>query len=160
LSVQELIEYFKREAEREEEYAKRLEDTASKSRNLMLKTLMKAVSLDSRKHAELYRALAAMLEKPSLVTEEESDAVLKEIERHIEEERSSIEELERLRKDERLKDNAPALFIIEMMLRDENFHHALLKRLHDSVVKPHTLTEKDLWEMLWRDALWHGTPGG
>ena len=157
---EDLVEYFKRESVREEEYSKSLEETASKSRNLMLKTVMKAVSLDSLKHSYLYRALAEMLENPSLIAEEESEKVLEEIKRHIEEEREAVEELERLLKDERIKENPAAKFIVEMMLKDEKFHHALLLRLYEAVVKHHTLTERDIWEMVWQDAIWHGAPGG
>jgi rubrerythrin len=159
-SVRELVEYFRREAQREREYAKALEDTAAKSNNIMLKTIMKAVSLDSMKHALLYEALAELLENPSLVTEEENRAVLEEIERHIREEAEAVKELERLLEDERIRREPPARFIVEMMLRDEKFHHALLKRLHEAVIQPRTFTEADLWEQVWKDAAWHGTSGG
>ena len=158
--IKDLAAYFRREAEREREYAKLLEDTASKSHNLMLKALMKAVSLDSMKHASLYEALADLVENPRLVTEEESEEVAREVERHIREEAEAVEELERLLKDERIKSNPAAKFIVELMLRDERFHHALLKRLEEAVLKPLLFREEDYWEMVWRDAVWHGTPGG
>ncbi len=160
MSVEELIDYFRKESKREIEYSKRLEETVSKSKNLMLKAVMKAVSLDSMKHSHLYEALAEMLENPSLITEEENQVVIDEIKRHIEEEREAVEELERLLKDKRITENPPAKFIVEMMLRDERFHHALLLRLYEAVVEKHTLKEKDLWDMIWKDAMWHGTPGG
>ena len=160
MDAKKLAEYFRKESEREVEYSKALEETASKSRNLMLKTLMKAVSLDSMKHSLLYKALAEMLENPSLITEEESQAVLDEIKRHIEEEREAIEELKKLLEDPVIKANPAAKFLIEMMLRDESFHHSLLQRLYKAVVEHHTLTEQDIWDMVWQDAIWHGAPGG
>ena len=159
-SVRELVEYFRREAERERQYAKALEETASKSSNAMLRTIMRAVSLDSQKHALLYEALAELLENPALVTEEENRAVIEEIERHIREEEEAVRELEKLLEDERIKREPPARFIVEMMLRDERFHHALLRRLHQAVIEPRTFTEPDLWEQVWKDAAWHGTSGG
>ncbi len=158
--IKELITYFREEAKREREYSKRLEETASKSHNIMLKTLMKAVSLDSLKHALIYEALADLLENPRLITEQESEEIIKEIERHIEEEREAIEELNKLLKNERIKGNPAAVFLIELMLRDESFHHALLRKLHDAVVKPLVFSESDYWEAVWRDAIWHGAPGG
>jgi rubrerythrin len=159
-SVKELIEYFRREAEKEKEYAKALEETASKSKNVMLKTIMKAVSLDSMKHALLYEALVELLENPALITEEENRTILGEIERHIGEEAEAVEELERLLEDERIRNEPPARFIVEMLLRDELFHHSLLRRLHQAVIEPRTFKESDLWEQVWKDAAWHGTSGG
>ncbi len=158
--LQNLVSYFREEAKREREYSKRLEETAAKSHNIMLKTLMKAVSLDSLKHALIYETLADLLENPRLVTEKESEDIIREIEKHIEEERESIEELHKLLEDERVKDNPAAKFLIELMLRDENFHHALLKRLHDAVIKPLVFSESDYWDAVWKDAIWHGAPGG
>ncbi len=155
-----LIEYFREEARREKEYSKALEETASKSRNLMLKTIMKAVSLDSMKHSYIYEALAEMLENPSMITEEESQAVVEEIKRHIEEEREAVEELKRLLDNPVIKENPAAKFLIEMMLRDEKFHHSMLQALYRAVVEKHTLREEDVWEMVWKDAIWHGAPGG
>ncbi len=158
--VKDLVDYFRNEAIREEEYSRRLEETVSHSKNIMLKTLMKAVSLDSLKHSHLYRALAEMLENPSLLTEEESEKVAEEIKKHIEEEEEAIKKLEELLKDNRISSNPAAKFIIELMLRDERFHHTLLQKLYEAVVRHYTLTEKDIWEMVWRDAIWHGAPGG
>jgi len=40
-----------------------------------------------------------------------------------------------------------------MMLRDEHFHHALLKKLHDAVIKPLEFNESDYWEAVWKDAI-------
>ncbi|BEP17714.1 hypothetical protein PYJP_10660 [Pyrofollis japonicus] len=158
--IKNLVAYFREEAKREREYAKRLEETAAKSHNLMLKAIMKAVSMDSIKHAHLYEALADIIENPRLVTEQESEEIAKEIERHIEEEREAIEELKRLLEDGRVRGNAAARFIIEMMLKDETFHHALLRRIRDAVIKPLVFSEQDYWEAVWRDAVWHGAPGG
>jgi rubrerythrin len=126
----------------------------------MLKALMKAVSLDSLKHASLYEALADLVSNPRLVTEEESEAIAREIESHIREEAEAVKELERLLKNERIKSEPAARFLIEVMLRDEHFHHALLKKLEEAVLKPLLFTEQDYWEAVWKDALWHGTPGG
>jgi rubrerythrin len=158
--IEDLASYFRREAEKEREYARRLEETASKSRNIMLKALMKAVSLDSLKHANLYEALADLISNPRLVTEEESEAVAREIEAHIREEAEAVEELKRLLEDERIKSEPAARFLVEVMLRDEHFHHALLKRLEEAVLKPLLFTEQDYWEAVWRDVPWHGAPGG
>ena len=45
-------------------------------------------------------------------------------------------------------------------MKDEIAHHKLLVDLHKSLISPQTLTEEDLWGMLWEDSPWHGSPGG
>jgi len=159
-SIENLIEYFRKEAEKEKEYSKALERTAEKSSNLMLRALVKAVSLDSLKHSYLYEAMAEILENPQLLSVQESEEVLKEVERHIKEEKEAIDELQRLLEDKRIRKMPAVKFIVEALLRDELYHHALLKRLHEAVVKPSVFQEEHYWEMVWKDSLWHGTPGG
>ncbi len=158
--IKDLEKYFREESEKEKEYAKALEGTAKKSNNLMLKVLMKAVSTDSMKHSSLYEAMAEILDNPQLISEKESEDVIKEIEEHIEEEREAVEELKRLLEDERIKKVPAVKFLVEMLLRDELYHHALLKRLHDAVIKPSVFNEEQYWEMVWKDSMWHGAPGG
>jgi len=158
--IEDLIEYFRKESEEEKKYAKALEETVRKSNNLMLKALIKAVSTDSLKHSGLYEAMAEMLEKPQLISKKESEDIIKEIENHIEEEREAVEELKRLLDDNRIKEVPAVKFIIEMLLKDELYHHALLKRLHDATIKPSVFSEEQYWEMVWKDSMWHGAPGG
>ncbi len=51
-------------------------------------------------------------------------------------------------------------FLLEAILKDEVYHHALLKRVHEMIVKRETLTESYIWEMIWKDTTYHGAPGG
>ncbi|MFX0052496.1 MAG: ferritin-like domain-containing protein, partial [Candidatus Hermodarchaeota archaeon] len=50
--------------------------------------------------------------------------------------------------------------IIKAILNDEIRHHTLLKKIHKMIVEKETITEQDLWDMSWKDSLFHGTPGG
>jgi hypothetical protein len=43
---------------------------------------------------------------------------------------------------------------------DELAHHKILVSIQENIVKALTLTEKELWDLIWKDSLWHGTPGG
>ncbi len=160
LRKRELAEYFKKESKRELEYAERLRSTSDKSINPVVRTIIDAVSQDSIKHSKIYETLALLMGSPNIITEAESSAVLKDMEDHINMEKESIEELQRLKEDPVIKDDAVVQFLIDILLRDEQFHHAALRQIYDALIKKITLTEQDLWEAIWRDAVYHGTPGG
>ena len=57
-------------------------------------------------------------------------------------------------------DNKAMKFLLEFILKDEYLHHAMLLRVKEMIIKKHMLNESELWEMIWKDALYHGTPGG
>ncbi len=135
-----LAEYFKEEAKRELEYARLLNNTSSRSQNPVVRLVIDAVSQDSVKHSKIYETMAALIINPGLIDEAESAAVLNDIEKHISMEAESVRELEKL--------------------KSESFHHAVLRQLYNALIKNITLTEQDIWEAVWRDAVYHGTPGG
>mgnify|MGYP001772518422 CR=1 FL=1 len=155
-----LAEYFRGEARRELEYAERLRATSDKSLNPVVRAIMEAVSQDSVKHSKIYETMALLLENPGLITETESSSVLKDMEEHIKMEKESIDELVRLKDDDLVKGDPALQFLIDMLLRDEQFHHAALSQIYNALIKSITLTEQDIWDAIWRDAMYHGTPGG
>ncbi|MGC9210379.1 MAG: hypothetical protein ACP5FT_03860 [Acidilobus sp.] len=155
-----LAEYFKQEAKRELEYANLLNNTSSRSQNPVVRLVIDAVSQDSIKHSKIYETMAALIMNPGLIDEAESAGVLNDIEKHISMEAESLKELERLKSEEIIKRDAALSFLIDMLLRDESFHHAVLRQLYNALIKNITLTEQDIWEAVWRDAVYHGTPGG
>ncbi len=155
-----LAGYFNEEAKKELEYADDLKRTSSKSNNIVIKLIIDAVSQDSIKHSKIYEVLSKLIQEPMLISEKESKDVLNDINRHIEEEREAVEELNKLLKNEALKEDKVLKFLIEMLLRDETYHHALLVNIYNVLVKDLTLEEADIWEQIWESSLYHGTPGG
>lgn len=155
-----LASYFRDEAKRELEYAEKLRMTADKSQNPVVRLIMDAVSQDSVKHSKIYETMASLVEGPGLIDQAESSAVLSDIENHIKMESESIEELHRLKNDDLVKNDVVLQFLIDMLLRDESFHHSLLQQIYNAIIKNITLTEQDIWDAVWRDATYHGTPGG
>lgn len=152
-------ELFSRLSSLEKEYAEKLSSSASSVRNPAIKAVMKAVSTDSLKHSALYATLLEFMEPGrAMLTDEEADRIREEIERHIETEGRMIEEVKEILENEDL--SKAEKFILEMILRDEVLHHALLKRVHEILVSRETLTESDLWDMVWKDTTYHGGPGG
>jgi rubrerythrin len=159
-SIEDVSKRMLEESEKELEYARRLEETARSAKNPVVKAVLEAVSKDSVKHSSIYKALAELLMHPSLVWEEEAEQVRKKLEEHVEEEAEAVKELEELLRDERITGNPAAKFLVEMLLRDENFHHALMEKIYEAVVETRKFTEEELWDMVWKEAMWHGAPGG
>ncbi|MFP3080753.1 MAG: hypothetical protein RXR09_04485 [Acidilobus sp.] len=155
-----LAEYFKNEAKRELEYADRLRATSDRSQNAVVRLIVDAVSQDSVKHSKIYETMAAILIGSGVIDQAESSAVLKDLESHVAMEKESIEELQRLKEDPIIKSDAVLSFLVDMLLRDESFHHALLQQIYNAIIKNITLSEQEIWDAIWRDAIYHGTPGG
>ena len=85
------------------------------------------------------------------------NALVEHIQEHIKVEEKAIssykEQLNTI-EDTRMK------LILRYLVQDEQKHHALLTRIDKWIIQPQTLTEDDLWDMLWKQAPFHGTPGG
>jgi len=152
-------EMFKSMSNLEKDYSKKLSDSAKDVKNPVVKIIMKSVAQDSLKHSLIYEALVEMLsgERPML-GEAEAEKIASEIEYHIKTEEEMIRFLNNALKQD-IKDKS-LKFLLESLLRDEIYHHALLKRVHEMIVKKETFTESDLWDLVWKEATFHGAPGG
>lgn len=115
---------------------------------------LRGVSLDSSKHAEMYRSAIALLTRSSAALSEEQLEIQKTvIESHIKMEETVIKQLEvRLPSVE----NEKVALLLNAILMDERRHHKLLKALLEILVKGETVTEGDWWDAIWGDApgLW------
>ncbi len=146
-------------SEMEVKYSKKLLMTVDKLGNPAIKVLLEAISSDSLKHSKIYKAIIDLLEhKGALISEAESENILKEIEEHIKAEEEMIKNVSSLL--DMGVDNKAVEFLLEAILRDEKLHHSVLKTIHEMIVKRLTLTETDLWDMIWKDTAFYGTPGG
>ena len=146
-------------SEMELKYSEKLGETVRKVRNPAIKVLMEAVSRDSVKHSMIYKAILDLMEhKGPLISEDESEKIIEEIKAHIKAEEEMIKNVDSLLK-EGTGDKAIE-YLLETVLNDEKIHHAILKGIYNIIVKRHTLKESDIWELLWKDSPFHGTPGG
>jgi rubrerythrin len=92
-----------------------------------------------------------------LLQEEITDELEKNLKEHIALEQEAIDTYQVLYK----KDFGESeKLIVKAILNDELRHHALLKKIHKMIVEKETLTEQDLWDWVWKDSLFHGSPGG
>jgi rubrerythrin len=102
--------------------------------------------------------LARLAESESpFLTESEFNEIEKSIEEHIKVEAEMV----RLTKELLDKASDPRMkLILEAIYKDELIHHQLLVSIKDKLAKKETFTEETLWDAIWKESPWHGTPGG
>jgi len=150
---------FEKMSKLEKEYSKKLAESAKDVKNPVVRVVMVAVAQDSLKHSMIYDVMTELLkgERP-LIGEVELDRIVGEIEYHIRTEEEMIRYLKETL--EKGVDNKAIKFFLETLLRDELYHHALLKKVLEMIVRREAFTESDLWDLIWKEATFHGTPGG
>jgi hypothetical protein len=153
-----IIEFLKNQIVIEKEIVSSLEKAVVDMKNPAVKGVLKGVSLDSIKHAELYTAAVTLLTNASTaLTQENLDEQRTLVKKHIEIEASLIMKLEAMIPtvtDKKVE------FLLKSILADEQRHHAMLKMVLEIIVHGETITEDDWWKLLWENAPFHGAPGG
>jgi rubrerythrin len=156
--IDNLIEFLKNQITVEKEIVSSLEKPLSKMKNPAVKGVLKGVSLDSIKHAELYSAAITLLTSASTaLTQENLDEQRGLVEKHIEIESKLIAVLEQ--KIPEVEDKK-VVFLLQSILADERRHHEMLKMVLEIIIHGETITEEDWWKLLWENAPFHGAPGG
>ncbi|MCX8169650.1 MAG: hypothetical protein N3D72_01020, partial [Candidatus Methanomethyliaceae archaeon] len=124
----------------------------------VLSAIFLAISKDSEKHGELYKSMAKLLkEAQPFISEEDFKIIKNTIDDHIKLERAMLEKARALLSE--LNDSRMKL-ILAAIVEDEGKHHKLLLDIREKIAKIETLTENMLWDMIWKDSPWHGSPGG
>ena len=138
----------------EDKYAVELEREYRGYGNELVRELIGAVMIDSKKHAGLYKAAQAIAEGRSLsITKEEYDILEEKLKLHIQKEKEmldAVSDLQKEVKDERIKK------ILAMIYDDEVRHHPFMTTFLDLVLKRETISEQDIWDQLFRDLPTHG----
>lgn len=153
-----LLEFIKSQIVIEKKIVDSLDKALVDMKNPPVKGVLKGISLDSVKHAEMYEAAYTLLTQTSTaLAQEDLDKQRALVEKHIQMEAELIEKIE-------LKlptvDNKKVKLLLNAILADEKRHHALLKGVLEIIVHGETITEADWWKMLWEDVPFHGAPGG
>jgi bacterioferritin (cytochrome b1) len=141
----------------EKEIVNSLEKALVDMKNPVVKGVLKGVSLDSVKHAELYTSAITLLTSTSTALAQvdlEQHRAL--IQKHIEIEASLIKVLKNMIPEIK---NEKVVFLLKAILEDEIKHHAMLKMVQEIIIKGETITEDDWWSMLWEGSPFHGSPG-
>ncbi len=154
----ELVEFIKRQITIENDIVASLNKGVVNIKNPPVKAVLKGISLDSVKHAELYAAAIKLLTETSTAlsqTNLDEQRVL--VEKHIEMEAELIKKLENMMP---TIQNGKVRFLLNAIFMDEKRHHAMLKTILESIVRAETITEDDWWQSLWEGSPFHGAPGG
>jgi hypothetical protein len=153
----ELIEFLKNQVTVEKEIVASLAKPLEGMKNAAVKGVLKGVSLDSIKHAELYTSAITLLTSTSTaLAQSDLDEHRGLIQKHIDIEAALIKKLKE--KIPTIK-NEKVVFLLKAILEDEIRHHAMLKMTLETLVKAETITEDDWWQMLWEGSPFHGAPG-
>ena len=153
-----LLNFFREQIKLENKIVDLAEKNAKATDNILIAELIRGIALDSIKHGNMLSAVMTLISGPTpLIEEQQMEALGEHIKEHIKLEEEAIrtykEQLKTV-EDERLR------LILQYLVSDEQRHHALLTRIDKSIIQPQALTEEDLWEMYWKYAPFHGSPGG
>ena len=157
-SKDELVKFLKDQIKIENKIVESLNKSLPDLGNPTVKGVLKGISLDSVKHAEMYASAVTLLTNVSkALTQENLDKQKDLVEKHIQMEAELIEKIGKVLpsvKDKKVK------LLLNAILSDEKRHHELLKKVLEILVKGETITEADWWDILWKDVPFHGAPGG
>lgn len=151
------LEFFRQQAKREEAIVKSINKALKNLKNLVVVSILKGISFDSAKHADLYKAAESILSVAPAMSEGELKRLEKVVAWHIDNEErlmAKLDEAMKKTRDERVK------FLLDSIMTDEKRHHELLRTIMDTVVRGETITEDEWWEMVWGNVPFHGSPGG
>lgn len=157
-SNDELVNFLKKQITVENEIVDSINSSLAEIKNPPVNGVLKGISLDSIKHAQLYAAAITLLTRASeALTQENLDKQKGLVEKHIQMEADLIKKLDKVIP---CVENKKVSLLLYSILADEKRHHKLLKSVLEIIVHGETITEEDWWELLWRNVPFHGAPGG
>lgn len=132
-------------ADLEEEYALKLENIRGLG-NDYVEMLINSIGYDSKKHAGLYRAAADIIEGKNMgLMATKMENLEKELNEHIKVEKEMMKNVQDVIQ---RVDNEKAKVLLNVIEEDEKAHHPLMKKILESVLKPETLEDQDVWMMM------------
>jgi rubrerythrin len=153
-----LLDFIQKQIQVEKKIVDSLDKALVDMKNPPVKSVLKGISLDSVKHADMYQSAYMLLtETSTALTQEDLDKHRALIEKHIQMESELIEKIEIVLP---TVTNKKVKLLLNAILTDEKRHHALLKGVLETIIHGETITDDDWWKMLWEDVPFHGTPGG
>lgn len=157
-SQDDMVKFLKDQMKIEMKIVESLNKSLPAIDNPVVKGVLKGISLDSVKHADMYNSAVMLLTVVSkALTQENLDTQKDLVEKHIEMEAELIEKISNALPN--IKDKKVNLLLVTI-LEDEKRHHQLLKKVLEILVRGETITEADWWDILWKDVPFHGAPGG
>ena len=141
---EELERFLKGMVKAEEEIVRSVESAVGDLKNTAVRSVLRGISYDSLKHAEMYRSAGELLsERRPALEEEQFDVQRALVARHIAMEERVIARLEEMIPG---VENEKVLFLLNAIIEDERRHHKLLKRVEALLVRGETVTEEEWWD--------------
>jgi len=157
-SNDELVALFKNQIKIEQTIVDSVNKGISDMQNPVVKGVLKGISLDSTKHADMYSSAISLLTSVSqALTEDNLKKQIALVEKHIQLEANIIKKLQNVVPSIQ---NEKVKLLLSTILSDELRHHALLKKVLSILVRGETITDNDWWDVLWENVPFHGAPGG
>ena len=157
-SKDELVTFLKEQIKIENKIVESLNNALREIGNPTVKGVLKGISLDSVKHAEMYAAATKLLTSVSqALTQEHLDKQRELVKEHIRIEAGLIERISEVIPS---VENEKVGVLLNAIFLDEKRHHKLLKEVLEILVRGETITEEDWWDILWKNIPFHGAPGG
>ncbi|MBD3192718.1 MAG: hypothetical protein GF308_18915 [Candidatus Heimdallarchaeota archaeon] len=152
-----LPEFLEEQIEIEKKIVEISRKSVEKIDNVLVRELIRGITMDSEKHAMLLRALHGVLTGPAPFIEEGAyDKIADTIQEHINLEREAIETYKKILEE---NDDKRIQTVIGEIYKDEVRHHNFLVRLQKAIIQEETLTEEELEDWLYKYAPFHGAPG-
>jgi rubrerythrin len=153
-----LLKFIEKQITIEKEIVNSLNEAVKDMGNQPVKGVLKGISLDSVKHAEMYdSALTLLTTVPQALSQEQLDKQRSLVEKHISIEAELIKKISDVLPE---VENNKVKLLLTAILADEKRHHELLKQVLEILVRGETITEEDWWDILWKNVPFHGAPGG
>lgn len=153
-----LLEFFKKQILTEKQIVASLDSALGTVKNPAVKMVLRGISLDSVKHAEMYSAAIGLLSKTLVaLREDDFNNLSKLVEKHIHLEEKLISLMGGVIDsvdDDRIE------MLLKAIFEDEKRHHKLLKSIMEALVKRETITDNEWFDFLQKSVPFHGAPGG
>jgi len=155
---EELIKFLKEQIEIENKIVDSLNKSLGDIKNPAVRGVLRGISLDSVKHAEMYASAVKLLtEVGPALREERLEEQKRLVHEHI---RMEAKLIQRIGEKLPTIGNEKVRLLLEAILTDEKRHHQLLNEVLKVLVRGETITEEDWWDLLWKNVPFHGAPGG
>ena len=156
-SKDELLSFLRQQIVIENKIVDSLNSSLGEIGNPAVKGVLKGISLDSVKHAEMYASAVKLLTSvPPALTQEHLDKQRELLEKHI---RMEAELIGKISKIMPSIENKKVKLLLNAILMDEKRHHELLRKVLEILVQGETITTEDWWDILWKNVPFHGAPG-
>lgn len=154
MSSEKIMSFLNKMVKIEEKIVESVNDSLETIENYAVESALKGISLDSMKHAEMYRSALVLLTKKRLpLNQKQFDDQRELISWHIKKEEEMIEGLTEVMP---MIEDEKVSFLLEAIMSDERRHHRVLKELHKVLVRGESIIEEDWWDAVWKDVpgLW------